>query len=104
VTVKADILPDKNDKEIKTVATLEAIGFDKITSNEVTAIIEYDPNANHGGGGDNPSAPDRYKIAGTAWIDEDLDGQRDSSEPTVANMQVILLNKDNSAIVKDPDT
>lgn len=104
VTVKADMLPDKNDKEIKTVATLEAIGFDKITSNEVTAIIEYDPNANHGGGGDNPSAPDRYKIAGTAWIDEDLDGQRDSSEPTVANMQVILLNKDNSAIVKDPDT
>ena len=104
VTVKADMLPGKNDKEIKTVATLEAIGFDKITSNEVTAIIEYDPNANHGGGGDNPSAPDRYKIAGTAWIDEDLDGQRDSSEPTVANMQVILLNKDNSAIVKDPDT
>lgn len=103
VTVKADMLPDKNDKEIKTVATLEAIGFDKITSNEVTAIIEYDPNASHGGG-DNPSAPNRYKIAGTAWIDEDLDGQRDSSEPTVANMQVILLNKDNSAIVKDPDT
>ena len=103
VTVKADMLPDQNDKEIKTVATLEAIGFEKITSNEVTAIIEYDPNANHGNG-DNPSAPNRYRITGTAWVDEDLDGQRDSSEQTVSNMQVILLNKDNSAIVKDPDT
>lgn len=103
VRVKADMLPDKNDREIKTVATLEASGFEKVVSNEVTAIIEYDPNANHGGG-NNPSEPNRYKITGTAWIDENLDGQRDSSEPTVANMQVILLNKDNSAIVRDPDT
>lgn len=103
VRVKADMLPDKNDREIKTVATLEASGFEKVVSNEVTAIIEYDPNANHGGG-NNPSEPNRYKITGTAWIDENLDGQRDSSEPIVANMQVILLNKDNSAIVRDPDT
>lgn len=103
VTVKANLLPDKNDKEIKTSATLEASGFEKITSNEVTAIIEYDPNANHGGG-NNSSGSNRYKITGTAWIDENLDGKRDSSEQTVGNMQVILLNKDNSAIVKDPDT
>lgn len=103
VRVKADMLPDKNDREIKTVATLEATGFEKVVSNEVTAIIEYDPNANHDGG-NNPSEPNRYRITGTAWIDENLDGQREPSEPIVANMQVILLNKDNSAIVRDPDT
>ena len=102
VKVKADMLPDENDKEIKTSATLSATSFESITSNEVTAIIEYDPNASHEGG--EPSGTSRYRITGTAWLDENMDGQRDSTEQTIANMQVMLLNRDSNAIVKDPDT
>ena len=110
VKVKADLLPDENDREVKTSATVEAFGFDPVTSNEVTAIIEYDPNADHsqggggnqGGGGSNK--PNRYKITGTAWIDENANGERETSEAKLENIEVLLLNKDLSAIVTDPDS
>ncbi len=109
VKVRADLLPDENDKEVKTSATIEAFGFEAVTSNEITAIIEYDPNANHsqggnGGSGSGTNKPNRYRITGTAWIDANGDGERDSSEQKVSNMQVILLNKDTSAIITDPDS
>ncbi len=109
VKVRADLLPDENDREVKTSATIEAFGFEPVTSNEVTAIIEYDPNANHNQGGNGSSGggtnkPNRYRITGTAWIDADGDGERDSSEQKVPDMQVLLLNKDTSAIITDPDT
>lgn len=48
VTVKADLLPDKNDKTVSSYATLEADGFDKIESNKVNITIEYDANAHAG--------------------------------------------------------
>ena len=109
VKVRADILPDENDKEVKTSATIEAFGIEPITSNEVTAIIEYDPNADHSGTGGNGSQggnnkPNRYKITGTAWIDANFNGERDSSEEKVEGMEVILLNKDTNTIITDPDT
>ena len=109
VKVRADLLPDENDKEVKTSATIEAFGFEAVTSNEITAIIEYDPNANHsqggnGGSGSGTNKPNRYRITGTAWIDANGDGERDSSEQKVSNMQVILLNKDTIAIITDPDS
>lgn len=47
ITVKANELPNKEDKQITTVATLEAKGFSKIESNKITATIKYDPNSNH---------------------------------------------------------
>lgn len=110
IKVRADILPDKNNKEVKTTATVEAFGFPAITSNEVTAIIEYDPNANHSQGGGSSSGgndndrPNTYRITGTAWIDTNEDGERNSSEPKVGGMQVILLNSDASEIIRDEET
>ena len=110
VKVKADLLPDENDREVKTSATVEAFGFDPVTSNEVTAIIEYDPNIDHsqGGGGSqgggSSSKPNRYKITGTAWIDENANGERETSEAKLENIEVLLLNKDLSAIITDPDS
>lgn len=109
VKVRANLLPDESDKEVKTSATVEAFGFEPITSNEVTAIIEYDPNIDHSGtGGDGNQGgnnkPDRYKITGTAWIDANFNGERDSSEEKVEGMEVILLNKDTNTIITDPDT
>ena len=107
VKVKADLLPDENDREVKTSATVEAFGFDPVTSNEV---IEYDPNIDHsqGGGGNqgggSSSKPNRYKITGTAWIDENANGERETSEAKLENIEVLLLNKDLSAIITDPDS
>lgn len=107
VQVKADLLPDKNEKEIVTMATLEAMGVSKMESNKVKAIIEYDENAHKGnqGGTSDPVNPSgRYKITGTAWIDENKDGKRDDSEEILSGVQVILLYKSNSQIVKDETT
>lgn len=103
IKVKANLLPNKNDKEITTFATLQAAGFTKITSNKVSVIIEYNPNVDHDGGNE-PSGTGRYKLTGTAWVDSNQDGQRDSSEQTVAGMQVMLLNKEDYTVVKDVDT
>ncbi len=114
VTVKANLLPDKNDKEIITKASISARGFETIESNTVKAIIEYDEDAHKveqpggntpGGntpGGSTPSGS--YKITGTAWIDENRNGQRDESEEILAGVQVVLLYKANSQIVKDATT
>ncbi|MCI9087583.1 MAG: hypothetical protein HFJ32_03400 [Clostridia bacterium] len=106
VTVKADLLPDKNDKEILTVATLAAQGIQTIESNRVKAIIEYDEEAHKGnqGGSDKPTQTGKHKITGTAWIDENKDGKRDETEELLAGVQVVLLYKSNSQIVKDETT
>ncbi|MCI9246149.1 MAG: hypothetical protein HFJ30_03320 [Clostridia bacterium] len=107
ITVKANLLPDKNDKEIITMATLTAEGINPIESNKVKAIIEYDEEAHkeEQGGTNEPSNPTgRYKITGTAWIDANRDGKRDDTEEVLSNVQVVLLYKSNSQIVKDEIT
>lgn len=60
---------------------------------------------------DNPDNPtpdepksNRYKITGTAWIDSNKDGKRDSSEEILPNVTVILLNKADNTIVKDAES
>ena len=103
VTVKADLLSNSNDKEIKTSATLEADGFNRINSNEVTAIIEYDPNANHSGNG-GTGGTRGYKITGTAWLDSNQNGARDESENGIANIPVLLLDKATNNVVTDSYT
>lgn len=107
VTVKANLLPDQNDKEIVTMATLQAEGFTKVESNKVKATIEYDENAHKGnqGGTSDPTTPTgTYKITGTAWIDVNKNGQREEGEEILAGVQVALLYKSNSQMVKDEIT
>ena len=60
---------------------------------------------------DNPDNPtpdepksNRYKITGTAWIDSNKDGKRDSSEEILPNVTAILLNKADNTIVKDAES
>ena len=60
---------------------------------------------------DNPDNPtpdepksNRYKITGTAWVDSNKDGKRDSSEDILPNVTVILLNKADNTIVKDAES
>lgn len=45
LTVKANLLPSKQNKEVTTVATVEANGFAKIETNKIKAVIQYDEQA-----------------------------------------------------------
>lgn len=111
VTVKANLLPNKNDKEVTTYAIARAKGIENIESNKVKAIIEYDENAHktEQGGTSTPNTPNTpsnstYKIMGTAWIDANKNGKRDETEELLSDVDVILLYKSNSQIVKDETT
>ena len=46
----------------------------------------------------------RYKITGTAWLDENKNGIREETETLLSNMQVMLVYKETGAIVTDTDT
>lgn len=104
VTVKADLLSSSDDKEITTIANLEAVGMDRISSNEVTVVIEYDPNANHSGNGGSGGGATGYKITGRAWLDSNQNGSRDDNENGIANIPVLLLDKATNNVVTDSYT
>lgn len=104
IIARAGLLPDKNDKEIKNQVSLTADNIEEVRSNEVSNIIEYNEDA-HSGGGSNPVNPSgRYKITGTAWLDVNQNGERETSEELLSGIDVLLMNKDKNSIVKDPDT
>ena len=119
VIAKAAMLPNKNDKEITNKMTLIANGYQSMNTNTVTNTIEYyqtihdqveneNPGtnpSNPSGSGNNTNKPkESYKITGTAWVDKNKDGKRDDEEELLSGIQVILLNKTTSDIVKDKDT
>lgn len=104
IIARAKLLSDKNDKEIQNKVNVKANSFAQIETNVVTNIIEYYEGAHQGGGEDQKPTVDRYKITGTAWIDANQDGKRDSSEETLSGISVILIYKENNTIVRDPDT
>lgn len=105
ILAEANLLSDKNDKEIKNKVKVSATGFDEVETNTVTNIIEYDEDAHKNGGEDNndPTKPTekRYKISGTAWIDSNKNGKRDTDEELLSGIKVMLLNKKDNSIVKD---
>ena len=113
LVTKANLLPDKNDKKVTNKMSVTANGFEEVQTNTVTNTIEYYAKAHENDGGttnpDNPNNPDtpsteRYKITGTAWLDSNKNGMRDSQEELLANVKAILVNKSNNSIVKDIDT
>lgn len=107
IKVKAKLLSDKNDKEIQNKVLISGTGINDTETNTVTNIIEYVESLHQNdrpGGGDNPSVGTTYKISGTAWLDENGNGQKDSNESTLAGVQAILLNKSNYSVVVDSST
>lgn len=103
----ANLLPDKNDKKISNKMTVQADGVEKTETNSVENIIEYYQKAHDEGGittGDPTNPESTYKITGTAWIDSNKNGMRDSEEELLSNVKVILVNKSTNVIVKDKDT
>ena len=104
VVARAKLLSNKDDKEIQNKMRIVASNIEAIETNTVTNIIEYNNDIHDGDGGTTDPSNNRYKITGTAWLDENMDGKRDVTEQTLSNIQVILVNKDGSSIIKDPDT
>ena len=108
IIAKARLLPNTDDMQITNSVKISANSFDEVETNTVTNIIEYYEDAHHeqeeGGGEDNPgSSESRYRITGTAWLDEDMDGMRDNDEQTLSGIQVILVYRSNSQVVLDPN-
>ena len=100
---KAGLLPDSNDKEIKNSMTITANSYNGSKTNEVTNIIEYNQEI-HNQIDNNPgTTTGRYKVTGTAWLDENKDGERTEDEELLAGIQVMLIYRSNSNIVTDPD-
>ncbi len=104
IIARAKALEDKNDKTIKNKMQISGTNFDSIETNTVTNVIEYNEEIHKDDKDKDSSSKDRYKIVGTAWLDENKDGKRDSNEQTLKNIEVMLLDKSNNTIVTDVDT
>ncbi len=107
IIAKANLLPDKNDKQIINNVLISANGLNETATNSVTNIIEYNEEAHKlPTTPSNPSNPttSTYKITGTAWIDSNKNGMRDEEEELLSNIKVMLAYKKTSKIVKDTQT
>ena len=109
LTAKANLLPDKNDKQITNKMTVSAKAFDAVETNSVSNTIEYNENAHKNNNSSNPNKPDNptestYKITGTAWLDSNKNGKRDENEELLSNIKVMLKNETTNEIVKDSST
>lgn len=102
VRVKSKLLSEEKDVEIQNKVTVNGSGLDELTSNTVTNVIEYVSSLHRDPipGGGTP-VETKYKISGTAWLDENSDGKKDSEETTLAGIKAILLNKSDYSIVTD---
>lgn len=106
----------KTEKQIENYATIEGDLFEKIESNHILNIIEYNEKTHNSIENDdseetenednnsNSNVEGRYKISGTAWIDSNKNGERDEKEQTIEGLKVRLLNQENKTIVKDVDS
>lgn len=94
VKLKTKELREQNEKEIIIEpATLTATSVNQIqATNKLKFYVQ-------------PSIEERrYKITGTAWLDENKNGIREETETLLSNMQVMLVYKETGATVTDTDT
>lgn len=117
VTLEANTLESKEDKDISSYLTVSGVGIDTIESNKVEYVIEYDRKQhennneinNENGENNEISNPgdieenEGYKITGKAWLDANENGKYDEGEETLSDIEVLLLNKDSGEVVKDKD-
>lgn len=109
-TLNAD---EKNGRQVTNKATVQSLQTPVIELNSVSNYIEYvssahtNPNtgeAEDPNNPDNPNQNNRYKITGTAWVDSNKNGEREENEELLSGVNVMLIYKNNSAVVKDVDT
>lgn len=115
LTVKAGEIPnDLKELTVENEFILLGDNIEKITSNKITKTIEQstEPNKPDNGGnsggnnsGDNkPEEIKTYKIKGTAWLDSNNNGQRESNEKLFGDIRVTLINAKTGDIILDRTT
>ncbi len=104
ITAQADLLDtEKKDKTVNNLGTITAQGTEIQKSNSITTIIEYNPELYKDQNGNDNQIDDnsQYKITGTAWLDENRNGQREETEELLSGIEVMLFKRENSEVVKD---
>lgn len=98
--LKAKTIKTEKPKEIAvtTVSTVSINNNKEIQSN----VLKYYLQTVEQGTGS--ISQKRFKIGGTTWTDENKNGKRDEQENLMANIEVLLLNKNSGHIVQDIDT
>lgn len=109
ITMQANLLPDVElEKVIENYASIYAKGFEKIESNRVKVTIEYNEDV-HDTDEDQPQNPNKPVsnkkiISGIAWLDENLDGERNDNEKLLSGIEVRLLNKETNKVMQTTAT
>ncbi len=129
IDLESDLLSEKEEKQVQNKIEVKAVNFNLVQTNSVMNIIEYDenlhptptedpnptpsptpmptPTPTEDPGkdpGKDPEPENTYQIKGIAWLDTNQDGKRDTSEPVLENIKVLLLNKETNDTVKDINT
>lgn len=89
------------EKEVSSEAIIYANNFEEISIGKIKHTILKKNNSE--GGDTAPDGTTVYKIKGTAWLDENKDGQRQESEKLLPNMEAVLLDEKGQT-VKDRNT
>ena len=102
LTVSGRLQDESEDgKELINKAYISANGIDKIELNSTTVYLEYESQLHDNSTG---TGEGKYNISGTAWIDDNQNGMRDSEEKTISGVQALLLYKSNGQLVTDVDS
>lgn len=110
----AQDIGDVNEKEITNKAVLyRGVTIDSIEdyhseTQTITHVIEKrEDDSEDNTDPDNPDNPDEsnktFTIRGTAWIDENKNGQRDTNETLMSGINVTAINADTNTIIKKED-
>ena len=111
IKCKAGLVEEKT--KIENNATISGDYIFSKTSNTIThTILPYDYEESEDS--DNPINPDdpinpdnpgdnneKYSISGVAWLDENEDGKRQTSEKLLNGITVMLVNTDNSSAIRE---
>ena len=110
IIVTADLLDSTEDKTVTNYVTVSGNNLDEITTNSVTNTIEYSSTlratlaAQSGSGDGTTITTTGYKITGTAWLDEDEDGERDSDEELLSGITIYLLSYSDNDLLDTTET
>lgn len=101
ITLVIDTTIDSSIVEEDIISNIVKIFGDKleVESNEVVYQLRKHSNNNNGA-----NAEETKKITGTTWIDSDENGVKDEREPEIKDMNVILINQEDSSMVSQVRT
>ncbi len=84
--------------QISNTATLTVQDEIEKQSNTIIHLIRYDGNDDPGGGNENPEG--QYEIRGNVWLDGNQNGEMQSDEEKVSNVNVYLIDITTGEIAK----